>query len=60
MSSKEKIELRCPTKPTAGIPPEDDILGCGSTNLSGPDSEGLYDCLECGIWFPRKEAEGAA
>ena len=43
--------LRCPTtksSPTA-------IEGCGSTNLTGPDWEGLYDCLDCGIWFDDAE-----
>lgn len=29
----------------------DDIVGCGSTNVSGPDKEGLYDCHDCGLFF---------
>jgi len=24
---------------------------CSSTEISGPDSEGLIDCCGCGIWF---------
>lgn len=26
-------------------------IGCGSTNGAGPDSDGNYDCAECGMWF---------
>lgn len=45
--------LRCPTaRRHLG-----DILGCGSTNLSGPDAEGLIDCADCGMWFSPAEAE---
>lgn len=25
--------------------------GCGGTNVSEADDEGLIDCLDCGIWF---------
>ena len=33
------------------------IRGCGPDNVTGPDHEGLYDCLACGIWFdPSREA----
>lgn len=38
--------VRCPTQEF-----EDGITGCGSTNVAGPDSEGLYDCRGCGLWF---------
>ena len=31
-----------------------DLVGCGSAKLAGPDDEGFYDCLNCGLWF-RKE-----
>lgn len=36
---------------------EGDLVGCGSSNVSGPDEEGLYDCHECGLFFadPRRE-----
>lgn len=46
------LPLRCPNWPEAGLEPDDNhIDGCGSTNLAGPDDEGLYDCRDCGIWF---------
>lgn len=44
--------MKCPTAATNsenGI--AHTIIGCGSTNVSGPDDEGLYDCRDCGIWF---------
>lgn len=28
-----------------------DVVGCGSTNVSGPDEEGIFDCLDCGMFF---------
>ena len=27
------------------------LAGCGSSDLSGPDDEGLYDCKDCGLFF---------
>lgn len=30
---------------------ESDVVGCGSTNVSGPDNEGLFDCQDCGVFF---------
>ncbi|MCX7112748.1 MAG: hypothetical protein NTX45_22025 [Proteobacteria bacterium] len=30
---------------------EGDVCGCGSANVQGPDAEGVYDCLECGLFF---------
>ena len=46
--------LRCPT--TKRSP--DDIVGCGSTNIGGPDTaDGTYDCLDCGIWFTAEAGE---
>ncbi len=27
------------------------LQGCGSNNLTGPDDEGWYDCLDCGLAF---------
>ncbi|HDR9103663.1 hypothetical protein [Paraburkholderia sp. A3RO-2L] len=27
------------------------VDGCGSTNVSGPDEEGFFDCRECGARF---------
>lgn len=29
----------------------DDVVGCGSANVSGPDEEGLFDCHDCGMFF---------
>jgi hypothetical protein len=46
-------EIRCPAKARH----EGDVVGCGSTNIDGPDFEGLYDCLDCGIWFNAESAE---
>lgn len=42
---------RCPTSPTQPSGDPHTIAGCGSTNVAGPDDEGLFDCLDCGIWF---------
>ena len=25
---------------------------CTSGNIVGPDHEGLFDCRDCGVWFP--------
>ena len=41
------VVVRCPAEPRF----EGDLCGCGSTNLNGPDGEGVYDCLDCGIFF---------
>ena len=46
--------VRCPDTQEAGS----DIVGCGSSNVSGPDDEGFYDCGECGLFF--KAASSAA
>lgn len=27
------------------------MTGCGSTNVAGPDDDGIYDCLDCGVFF---------
>lgn len=43
--------LHCPTGPTRTDGQPHTVIGCGSTNLAGPDDEGLYDCLDCGIFF---------
>jgi hypothetical protein len=44
-------QVTCPTSVQDGIDPADQIIGCGSANIAGPDFEGLYDCLNCGMWF---------
>jgi len=44
--------VRCPT----GARWEGDLVGCGSANLSEEDDEGLFDCLDCGLFFKRDAA----
>lgn len=46
-----QTSVACPTTPVQPDGSPHTIIGCGSTNVSGPDDEGLYDCLDCGIWF---------
>ncbi len=37
---------------------EDDVIGCGSTNVAEDPSEpGVFDCFDCGIHFTREAAE---
>lgn len=49
----------CPTTPVPyDDDPSDTLAGCGSTNVSEPDGEGLVDCYDCGIWFPVAEGAG--
>lgn len=48
----ERKEVICPkTRRCKG-----DVVGCGSTNVRWNKSEGVYDCLNCGIWFLPKSA----
>ena len=42
-----RLPITCPT--TTRHP--NDIVGCGSSNVTGPDSEGFHDCLDCGMFF---------
>lgn len=44
--------LTCPSSPRY----PGDLEGCGSSRLVGPDDEGLYDCLECGLFFTAEAA----
>jgi hypothetical protein len=46
-----QVPVRCPTTMSG------DLTGCGSSNVTGPDEEGIYDCLDCGLWFHDSEAE---
>lgn len=46
--------MQCPTTPP--LSGNADLTGCGSYNVEGPDNEGLYDCLDCGLWFSYQEA----
>ena len=39
--------VRCPAESRF----EGDVCGCGSENVQGPDAEGDYDCLACGMFF---------
>lgn len=43
----ETLEVRCPSTSRFN----GDLVGCGSTNVFGPDEEGLYDCADCGLFF---------
>lgn len=48
----KKGEVICPsTRRCKG-----DVVGCGSTNVRWDAAEGVYDCLDCGIWFLPKSA----
>ena len=42
--------------PPASVPGHDGLEGCGSENVVGPDHEGLYDCLDCGLWWENHHA----
>ncbi len=33
-----------------------DLVGCGSSNISGPDWEGWFDCCDCGLSFDPQKA----
>ena len=39
--------IRCPQ----GSRYKGDAVGCGSLNVYGPDDDGYYDCLDCGLFF---------
>lgn len=49
------IRIRKIVCPTEKRHPED-IVGCGSSDVSGPDEEGLYDCHACGMFFDPRTA----
>lgn len=44
------IQLKMITCPDASRH-EGDIVGCGSTDLTDPDEEGMVDCGSCGLFF---------
>lgn len=55
------MTITCPTATHALDGTEHTIIGCGSTNVTGPDDEGLYDCGSCGIWLdPSRESAPSA
>jgi hypothetical protein len=47
-----EAQPRCPT--TSRF--ENDLIGCGSREISFPDSEGMFDCYNCGIFFTAEAA----
>ena len=55
MTNDKGQTLRCPRQRQAGVAEENDIIGCGSEHITGPDHEGYYDCLDCGINFREPE-----
>ena len=51
--------VTCPTSRFQDTGERHTIIGCGSTNVAGPDSDGVYDCGDCGMWFlPEVQAVG--
>ena len=53
------VPLACPTHPSDVRDEDAAVTGCGSTDLVGPDREGLVDCCGCGIWFHPETEYGA-
>lgn len=53
-SREVEVVLRCPATPRF----TGDLVGCGSTEVTQPDHEGLCDCLSCGMWFRASECHG--
>ncbi len=49
------VQRQCPTNKRH----PDDVVGCGSKNVTEPDEEGLCDCNDCGIWFRGDESTEA-
>lgn len=48
--------VTCPTDPLQTNGEPHTVIGCGSGEVAGPDDEGLYDCLACGMFFdPKRE-----
>ena len=53
------VVVTCPTSRFQDTGERHTIIGCGSTNVAGPDSDGVYDCGDCGMWFlPEVQAVG--
>jgi hypothetical protein len=51
----------CPDWPQPGAETPAALMGCGSTDLEGPDDEGWFDCRTCGLYFePEPPPAGAA
>ena len=48
-------KVRCPKPGTESAAQRRmGLTGCGSANVTGPDEFGLYDCLNCGLWFEKE------
>jgi len=53
------VVVTCPTSPFQDTGERHAIIGCGSTNVAGPDADGVHHCRDCGMWFlPQVQAEG--
>lgn len=53
------VTITCPASLYTDDGEPHTIIGCGSTDVVGPDDEGFYDCRNCGMWF-RPEFKGIA
>ena len=47
--------VTCPTEARQQDGTLHTIIGCGSSNVTGPDDEGIYDCDDCGVFFDPKQ-----
>ena len=47
------MKMLCPQ--TARFP--DDLVGCGSPQVQWDENEGVFDCLDCGLWFTPAAAD---
>ena len=53
------VVVTCPTSRFRDTGERHTIIGCGSTNVAGPDTDGFHDCRDCGMWFlPEVQAVG--
>lgn len=43
--------MTCPTSRFRDPGEQHATIGCGSTNVAGPDTDGIYDCTGCGMWL---------
>jgi hypothetical protein len=46
--------VRCPTSETAADGTPHTVIGCGSSNVHLSD-DGLFDCLDCGLFFDQNQ-----
>ena len=37
--------------PTDRGPTNSDIIGCGSSNVTWDEEEGVFECSDCGMWW---------